>query len=128
LPPDATFAVNTHYWLATTPHGTDAGYWLPYFTRRDMTAAVMVLSLADYGYQRDVLETAALVKQLEGDPAGMGAAIDGLRARGIGYVYSGARGNFEGPGLQADQLIQSGRATLLYEDGPVAILALAGGE
>jgi hypothetical protein len=120
LPPEAEFAVNTHYWLATTPHGTDAGYWLPYFTNRRMTAAVMVSSLGSYAYQGEVLETAALVKRLETDPT----VIDELRRRGIEYVYIGERGNFEGPGLQADLLVDSGRATVLYTADRVAILRL----
>lgn len=133
LPPDARFAVNTHYWLATTPHGTDAGYWLPYFTNRDMSAAVMLLSLGDYAYQSQVLETAAWVKQLESDPVDAGAtnrgamdtgAIDHLLDRGFGYVYIGARGNFEGPGLQPDLLVQSGRATILYQADQVTVLKL----
>lgn len=124
LPPDAIFAVNTHYWLATTPHGTDAGYWLPYFTNRHMTAAVMVLSLGSYDYMAQVLKTSALVKRLESDPS----AADDLLARGIHYVYIGEKGNFAGPGLQADALVQSGHAVLLYQVGQVAILELQAGE
>lgn len=126
LPPDAVFAVNTYFWLATTPGGTDAGYWLPYFTRRDMTAAVMLTSLGDYAYQSELLETAALVKQLVGDPAQIADAVEALLARGVHYVYIGVNGNSTGPGLEADHLLQSGRAVLLYEDGPVAILELVG--
>jgi hypothetical protein len=45
-PEDAVFAVNTYFWLPRAPHGTDAGYWIPYFTGRKTTAGVMLLSLA----------------------------------------------------------------------------------
>lgn len=124
LPADARFAVNTHYWVATVPHGTDAGYWLPYFTRREMTAAVMVSSLGSYAYQSELLATAALVKQLEGEPDTIATAVDGLLGRGVGYVYIGEKGNFEGPGLRADRLVASGRAELLYQQDRVAILQL----
>lgn len=124
LPPDAVFAVNTYNWLGTTPGGTDAGYWLPYFTRRGMTAAVMLTSLGGQTYHREVLETAALVAQLEGDPAQIAGVVDNLLARGVRYVYIGANGHFSEPILKVDSLLQSGRATLLYQDGPVAILEL----
>ena len=49
--PDALFAVNTYFWLPHHPHGTDAGYWIPYFTGRQMTAAVMLLSGATPEYK-----------------------------------------------------------------------------
>lgn len=138
LPPDARFAVNTHFWLASTPHGTDAGYWLPYFTNREMTAAVMVASLGSERYQKEVLATSALVKQLEPSPADaevvsrdavpLDTVIDELLARGVAYVYIGQRGSFEGPGLQAEMLVESGRAELLYAEDHVAVLALRPGE
>ncbi|MEZ4834263.1 MAG: hypothetical protein R2873_20145 [Caldilineaceae bacterium] len=56
---DALFAVNTYFWTPRAPHGTDAGYWIPYFTGRPTTASVMLLSLADKGYQADVVCVAA---------------------------------------------------------------------
>jgi hypothetical protein len=124
LPPDAVFAVNTFNWLGTTPGGTDAGYWLPYFTHRGMTAAVLLVSLGGHAYHSQVLETADLVTQLEGDPAQIAGAVDALLSRDVHYVYIGANGSFSPPILQTDSLLQSGRAVLLYEDGPVAILEL----
>jgi hypothetical protein len=120
LPADAKFVVNTHFWLPTAPHGTDGGYWIPYFTERPTTANAMLLNLADYDYQSEALTAARLAETLELDPS----AIDDLVAAGYRYVYVGALGNFEGPGLQVDRLLQSGRAQVLYAHDNVTILEL----
>jgi hypothetical protein len=122
LPEDAYFAVNTNFWLPTSPYGTDAGYWIPYFTGRRMTAGVAVLSLADYAYRSEVVAASRAAKALETDLS----AIDDLIEMGIHYIYIGEKGNFERAGLNADFLLRSGRAHLLYRNGNVAILQLGG--
>ncbi|MFZ1771573.1 MAG: hypothetical protein WAU00_20355, partial [Caldilinea sp.] len=43
--PDAKVAINTTFWLPTSPHGVDAGYWIPYFTNRVTNTGVMISSL-----------------------------------------------------------------------------------
>jgi hypothetical protein len=45
-----------------------------------------------------------------------------LRDLGYEYVYIGAQGNYNGGGLDAKQLVQSGLAERVYADGPVNIL------
>ena len=64
---DATFAVNTYFWLPHHPHGTDAGYWIPYFTGRQMTAAVMVMSQATLAYKSRVVEMSEAAERLESE-------------------------------------------------------------
>ncbi len=118
--PDATFAVNTYFWHPLHPHGTDAGYWIPYFTGRHMTAAVMLLALASPEYRSRVIEMSELVEQLEVD----NSSLDELRSFGVGYVYIGARGDFSGPGLNAAQLSQSEDVTVVYQTANVSILKI----
>ena len=60
VPADARFAVNTDFWLPDMPHGTDGGYWIPYFTGRDITAAVMLLSLANNDYRSEIITLSRL--------------------------------------------------------------------
>ncbi len=117
LPEDAQFAVNTEFWLPNVPHGTDAGYWLPYFTNRTTTAGVMIMGGE---YLRQVAAWSTAAEALEEDLT----AVQNLRAAGVDYIYIGARGDFAGPGLQLEQLRQSPELTLLYEHDGVAILQI----
>ncbi len=118
--PDATFAVNTYFWHPLHPHGTDAGYWIPYFTGRHITAAVMLLTLASPEYKSRVIEMSELVEQLEVD----NSSLDELQSLGVDYVYIGAKGDFSGPGLSAARLSQAQDATLVYQTPRVSIFRI----
>jgi hypothetical protein len=112
--PDALFAVNTYFWLPGAPHGTDAGYWIPYFTGRSTTASVMIFSLAENAYQTEVIVTSDQVVQLETDSS----VIVRLAEIGVDYIFVGQKGNFASPGLNADVLsIQSGLESVYVGNG-----------
>jgi hypothetical protein len=117
---DALFAVNTYFWFPHHPHGTDAGYWIPYFTSRDMTAAVMLLSLTPPGYQASVVQLSEAEEVL----AAGSASLEGLRSLGVDYIYIGAKGDFSGPSLDAAELSADTDAKLVYQTPHVAILEL----
>ena len=119
-PPTALFAVNTHFWLPRAPHGTDAGYWIPYFTERQTTAGAMLLHLVASDYESRIVELSRAVEQLEVD----NASLAELQAMGVDYVYIGRRGDFSGPGLSAAQLGQSENVKMLYQEGGVYILQI----
>jgi hypothetical protein len=114
---DATFAVNTYFWLPKAPHGTDAGYWIPYFTGRKMTSGVMLLNLGAKEYVSRIVEMSHASELLEID----NAALDELSALDVDYVYIGQRGDFSGPGLNAQQLAAADGAELVYSDAGVHI-------
>ena len=120
LPEDARFAINTHFWLPNAPHGTDAGYWIPYFTRRGTTASAMLFMIAPPDYRSDVLYASRLAKQLEIDFT----TLDSLHEIGVEYIYVGARGNFVGPGLNVEKLAESERVELLYENLGAGVLRI----
>jgi hypothetical protein len=117
---DATFAVNTYFWLPDHPHGTDAGYWIPYFTGRHMTAAVMLLGYAAQEYQSRIIQMSKAAERLAVD----NLALDELQALGVGYIYIGANGDFSGPGLNVAQLGRSKDVALLYQTPHVSILRI----
>jgi len=119
-PPDALFAVNTYFWLPKAPHGTDAGYWIPYLTGRQTTAGAMLLNLGGSDYESRIVEMSRLVEQLEVD----NTSLAELQAMGVDYVYIGRRGDFSGPGLNATQLGQSENAEMLYGEGGVYIFQI----
>jgi hypothetical protein len=119
-PPDALFAVNTYFWLPRAPHGTDAGYWIPYFTGRRTTAGVMLLSLATEDYVASVVEMSHAVELLETDNAALGR----LRALGVDYVYIGPIGNLSGPGLSAAHLREAELASEVYQDRGVSVFRI----
>ena len=119
-PGDATFAINTFFWMPNSPHGADAGYWIPYFTRRRTTAGVMISNLGDATYREKLNQTSTLAKKLEED----NSVLDELLARGIEYVYIGEKGNFSGPGLDAGKIAQDPQAELVYSQKGVAIFKI----
>jgi hypothetical protein len=119
-PEDALFAVNTYFWLPQAPHGTDAGYWIPYFTGRRTTAGVMLLSLGEWDYLTEIVEMSKAVEELEKD----NQALEELQEIGVSYVYIGGRGDFSGPGLNGHQLKQADNTDMIYQNGNTSILHL----
>lgn len=85
-PSDALFAINTHVWNKNSVHGTDGGYWIPYFTGRRTNTSVMIYTLGTAEYEKEVSEFSQTVKQLETDPAVLPEICD----RGVNYIYLGA--------------------------------------
>lgn len=119
-PRDALFAVNTTFWLPRAPHGTDAGYWIPYFTGRQTTAGVMLLSEASPDYQSSIVEMSRAEERLETD----NSALGDLHKLGVDYVYIGQRGDFAGPGLNTARLKQAPGVIAVYERDGVSILQI----
>jgi hypothetical protein len=119
-PPDAAFAINTQFWLPNAPLGTDAGYWIPYFTQRRTNTGVMLANMGDAEQVAQMLALSHLADELDQDPA----LLTQLRDLGYQYVYIGAQGNYNGGGLNAEQLVQTGLAERVYVDGPVNILRI----
>lgn len=117
-PADAKFAVNTFFWLPNAPHGTDAGYWIPYFAQRATNAGVMISNNATNAHSAEVQAASQLVAELVNKPETMAK----LQALGYDYVYIGAQGNSEGPALNAQTLIDSGYLEPVYQDGDIFIL------
>lgn len=119
--PDALFAVNTYFWLPGAPHGTDAGYWIPYFTGRSTTASVMIFSsLARRDYRTEVIAASQQVRQLETDPA----AIAQLAELGVDYIFIGQIGNFASSGLKSEILRGQDRVEEVFSLKGVSIFHL----
>ncbi len=118
-PPDARFAINTTWWVGF-PHGTDAGYWIPYFTGRKTTAGTMISPLARAGEADKLVALSRTVQRVHTDPE----ALRELRVLGVNYVYIGAKGNFAEPGLDAAQLSQTSGASPVYQQDGVSILKI----
>ena len=119
IPRDAIFAINTYLWNNKVPHGTDAGYWIPYYTERRTTTGTMMFTSAPEEYVNQVLTWSKLVVNLNHDPA----STKTLCAEGVKYVYIGPRGNFFQPGLDFSSLSTAG-AKVLYQQEGVTILGL----
>lgn len=116
-PPDSLFAVNTAFWLPTMPHGTDAGYWIPYLTERRITAGVMLLNLAPVDEQEHTISLSRAVEQAATDSGALAA----LREQGVDYIYIGERGSYQNPQLNPSALEGSPLLETVYRDGAVAI-------
>jgi hypothetical protein len=118
LPDDAAFVVNTYPWFPSAPHGTDAGYWLPYATGNRTSAGTMLSNLGRNAHTRTVIEASALAVTLAEDPAAMAP----LAALGYRYLFLGARGNFEGASLSAEALEAAGVARILFRAGDSVVM------
>ena len=120
VPLEAKFAINTYFWLPRFAHGTDAGYWIPYFTGRQIITSSMLSDGIPFAYHQRVLAQAEASEALETDLG----RLDELYDLGVEYIYIGARGDFSGPGLQRDFLILSDRVEVLYEKEGAAVLRI----
>jgi len=121
IPDDATFAINTYFWLPRAPHGVDAGYWIPYLTGRETTAPAMIIpGEAEQALTDRFIERSHLAEQLESELDPLSKLYD----MNIRYIYIGSVGDFSGPGLQLDFLRQSKRVKVLYEQDGVTILEI----
>jgi hypothetical protein len=115
---DARFAVNTLYTSPDSLYGTDAGYWIPYFTGRQTTAGTMLFTLGEASFRAQVAEMSQAVKRLEQD----NTALEELRRLGVSYIYIGKAGNFSGLGLSPARLRQAAGVSVVYQSGGVTIL------
>lgn len=110
-PVDAVFGVNAVFWLPRAPHGTDAGYWIPYLAQRQTTLGVMINNLGGPKYIDKIVMQARAVEALQANPD----AVIELRRLGVDYVYIGAQGNFAGQGLNAENLLTNSQLRPVYQ-------------
>ena len=116
-PKDALFAVNTYLWMDKFPHGTDGGYWIPYFTNRQTTTSTMLFSLGPSEYALNIQRVSFIVDALDKDPS----RIDELCADGVDYIYIGPMGDFSGEGLSPEMISQVKNSDLVYMNAGVYI-------
>lgn len=119
-PSDALFAINTYFWLPSAPHGSDGGYWLPYFADRKTTAGTMLFSAGPEAYKQAVLRQSLAVENLKNDYT----AIDSLCREGVTHVYLGDNGDFLGHGLDPVLLQTESGARLIYQQGGVFVFEI----
>jgi len=114
-PQNAVFAVHTYYWLPDSPHGSDAGYFLPYYADRETTTSTMISSLGP-GYEEVMVESEAVMSLYTSSPD-IGALCD----LGIDYLYDGAKNPFDGSQFNIPAIEQAQGTQTIYQDGGVSI-------
>ncbi|HHW88819.1 MAG TPA: hypothetical protein GX400_21740 [Chloroflexi bacterium] len=117
---DDRVVINTTFWLPTTPHGTDAGYWIPYLSHHQTNTGVMISSLGGVSLLKDIIADSKLAKRAEHDSE----ALSMLYQRGYRFIYIGARGSYEGGGFDAETLQSTGQADIAYDEDGVKILKI----
>jgi len=98
-PEEAIFAVDTYLWMGYSPHGVDAGYWIPYYTGRRTTTGTMMYLQANEDYVTQVRSWGILVSKIQDDES----VLRELCKQGVQYLYIGAKrdrlfGSFD-PGI-----------------------------
>jgi len=117
-PGDAVFAINTHFWLPNAAHGSDGGYWIPYFTGRQTTANTMIANLGP-GYDSVMEQSRAVLSLYEDEPS-----LINMCALGVDYIYDGAKTPFDGQSFDIEQIINQPGVMLLYNINGVTILKI----
>jgi hypothetical protein len=120
-PETAIFAINTYKWLGSSPHGTDGGYWIPYFTGRRTTTGTMLASQGPKMYWQQTRVISDAVEILAASPQ---AGVGGLCRSGVNYIYIGPRGDFSPPGLDAAQLSSIPGLQLSYAENGAYIFSI----
>ncbi|MDD3472954.1 MAG: hypothetical protein PHS86_09235, partial [Syntrophaceae bacterium] len=117
-PKDAVFAVHTYYWLPNSPHGSDAGYFIPYYADRDTTGGTMIASLGP-GYEEVMLESEAVMSLYSPSPD-----IAFLCELGVDYLYDGAKNPFDGRQFNISAIQQAEGVQTVYQENGILILKL----
>lgn len=117
-PEDALFAINTHFWLPNAAHGSDGGYWIPYFTGRQTTTGTMIANLGP-GYNVVLERSKAALELYDEDPS-----LDDLCALGIDYFYDGAKDPFDGKSINTNALENSPNVELSFAYDGVTIFKI----
>ena len=117
-PKDSVFAVHTYYWLPDSPHGSDAGYFIPYYADRETTTSTMISSLGP-GYEEVITESDAVMSLYSASPD-----ISALCELGVDYLYDGAKNPFDGSQFNISAIQQVEGVQTIYQDGGVAIYKL----
>jgi hypothetical protein len=115
--PDAIFAVNTTSWVPGIVHGTDAGYFIPYFTGRRTTAGCLLPGQ----FRRAALQS----EPVEGLQRGDDRIVD-LITLGVTHIYIGAKGHYAGTGLDPARLRSHPELSVVYDRRGVVVLAIKG--
>ncbi len=120
-PPDSIIAINTQYWAGEAFHGTDAGYWIPYFAERETTTRTMMsVDAPDY----DVLQQRnALVYLIYFTGDGI-VDTQALCDLNVTYLYSGKVAPFTNLDFNIEALKSSPGVELIYDQNGIQILNL----
>lgn len=120
-PQDAIIAINTQYWAGNAFHGTDAGYWIPYFAERDTTTRTMMsVDAPDYAtlQQRNAL---VYLLYFSGEDVVNTRTLCDMN---INYLYSGKIPPFTNMDFNIETLISSPGVQLIYNENDIQILDL----
>jgi hypothetical protein len=130
-PPDARFLVNGFLvFRGTSIVGSDAGWWIPFFTGRSNTMppqyALYNEEEIEPGYSQRLV---ALVTDLQNTSLATAEAIELLCGEGITHLYIGQGAGRVGkpppdPLFTAKEALQAGVFDVLYRAGRVRVLAL----
>jgi len=116
---DAVFLVNSRPWQLGMYMGTDAGWWIPLLTGRQVTLPPVLYTMGSPDYVKRVDRIAELTQQASPDETRM---LNLLHDVGVTHVYVGARG---GP-LALKSLLESAYFRRVYSSGEVWIFQFLG--
>jgi hypothetical protein len=118
-PSDAIFAINTYMWLEGIPHGTDGGYWIPFFTGRQTNTETMILPTNQVEEMKLIQDRSlAIVNYIYGK-----GDLQSLCDNNLDYIYIG-KGNVISEPFNPSTIIKDPLAKLVYQNQGVKIFQL----
>lgn len=117
-PPDSVFGINTYYWLQDSAHGSDAGYWLPYFANRKTTTGTMISNFSPE-HEMNLRMDLAIMDVYENPES-----LEALCALGVDYLYSGQKTPFTGDDFDLIALLELPGTKLVYDIKGVQVLEI----
>ena len=120
-PPDSTFGINTYYWLQDAAHGSDAGYWLPYFANRKTTTGTMISNLSPE-HEANLRMDLDIMDVYE-EPESLGVLCE----LGVDYLYTGQKAPFTGDDFDVIALSELPGTKLISDAKGVQVLEICMG-
>lgn len=119
IPESAIFAVNFNFLSPTTPYGTDAGYWLPYYADRPTSTLTLISGLdeEDLSYSARAWQSRTLYE--------IPVDFQRLCANSFTHLYSGVKQPLGSPDL-SDYVAGFSQANLIYNQDGVEIYQICG--
>lgn len=116
--PTDSFAINSMLWNTDQAQGTDAGYWIPYFTERETNTGVMISDLGSQAAQQTEF-TEDVIGLYEPQPD-----LAPLCSDGFDYIYSGKAVPYDGKDFDIDRLAKLPGTSLVFDQDGVQILRI----
>lgn len=118
LPKDSVIGINSAYWTFTAFTGTDAGYWIPYFSELETSTLTMISDRSTkYNLARERTQT---IIDFYSDVNMLSSLCD----QGVDYLYTAKKSPYTQRDFDFKLLLSTDDVRMVYDQGGVQILKI----